>query len=284
MGGGRVREREAVIPMQALALAKAQLRAEGWCVLPRILEPERAREVLDRLWVAAGESERRGVATYMPVLDPNASNVRVFNLLDIDETFRALIQHPVAVELVRSLLGQDFLVSNFTANIARPGARSMALHSDQAISVPEPWHHPWTLNIIWCLTDVRAENGATLFLPDSHQCLRRSDLPQDPLSRMRPFEAEAGSIIAMEGRVWHTSGANTTLDEDRALLFGYYCAPFLRPQVNWNATLSAEVQAGLKPEMRAWLGLDAPANVGLAQPVFAESQRQAERKAVHEPG
>lgn len=262
-----------------LAASRRQLKDDGWCVLPEVLEKVRAREVLDRLWAAADESERRGVSTYMPVLDPNASNVRVFNLLDIDPVFRELIQHPTAVDLVSSLLGPEFLISNFTANIARPGSRSMPLHSDQAIVVPEPWFHPWAMNIIWCLTDVRFENGATLFVPGSHKAVWRSDLPDDPISRLRPFEAEAGSIIAMEGRVWHTSGANITHDEDRALLFGYYSAPFLRPQVNWNAALSAEVQAGLGPQMRTWLGLDAQANVSLAAPTFADTAQLARSAA-----
>ena len=47
----------------------------------------------------------------------------------------------------------------------------------------------------------------------------------------------------MDGRMWHTSGANVTATEERALLFGYYCAPFLRPQTNWNAALSPATQA-----------------------------------------
>jgi ectoine hydroxylase-related dioxygenase (phytanoyl-CoA dioxygenase family) len=246
------------------AAEKAQLRDEGWCVLPDILDRAQAASVLERLWAAAAESERRGGRTFMPELDPNTSNVRVFNLLDIDPVFRELIQHPTALEMVRAVLGPDFLISNFTANIARPGSGSMSVHSDQALVVPEPWHAPWSLNIIWCLTDVRGDNGATLFLPGSHRFLRRADLPSDPLSHMRPFEAKAGSIIVMEGRVWHTSGANITSNEDRALLFGYYSASFLRPQVNWNALLSPEVQAGVGPDLRRWLGLDAEANVNIA--------------------
>lgn len=245
-----------------LAAAKAQLRDEGWCVVPDALSAARSAEVLERLWTAAEESERRGVATFMPVLDPNASNVRVFFLLELDAVFRELIQDPLAVELVQSLLGRDFLISNFTANIARPGSKSMALHSDQSLVVPEPWLEPWALNIIWCLTDVTFENGATLFVPGSHRWTRRTDLTRDAVRRLEPFEAKAGSVIAMEGRIWHTSGANTTADQDRALLFGYYTRPFLRPQVNWNAALSAATQASLSPQMRTWLGLDVAANTG----------------------
>lgn len=242
--------------------AKAALREDGWCVLPGVLDADRAGEVLKRLWAAAAEFERRGASTFMPVLDPNAANVRVFQLLELDPVFRELIRHPLAVELVQALLGPRFLISNFTANIARPGARSMALHSDQSLVAPEPWVTPWSLNIIWCLTDVRFENGATLFIPGSHRWQSFADVPDDDEQRLRPFEAPAGSIIAMEGRLWHTSGANITEDQDRALLFGYYTAPFLRPQMNWNAALSPEVQAAFDPQMRDWLGLDAAGNLG----------------------
>jgi ectoine hydroxylase-related dioxygenase (phytanoyl-CoA dioxygenase family) len=255
-----------------LSQAKANLREDGWCVVRDVLTPKETGEALDRLWLAAEESRRRGVDTFMPALDPNPGNIRIFNLLDIDPVFRDLIRHPRALALVTSLLGETFLISNFTANIARPGARSMPLHSDQALVTPEPWLHPWAMNIIWCLTDVRFENGATLFLPGSHRYTQRTQLPPDPLSRMKPFEAPAGSIIAMEGRVWHTSGANITQDEDRALLFGYYSADFLRPQVNWNALLSPAVQESLDPQMRHWLGLNAEANVGLAATTLGAPQ------------
>jgi ectoine hydroxylase-related dioxygenase (phytanoyl-CoA dioxygenase family) len=242
----------------------AQLHEDGWCVLPQVLDTAQAQTALDRLWAAARESERRGLSTFMPMLDPNPSNVRVFHLLELDALFRELIQHPVALALVRGLLGPEFLISNFTANIARPGAKSMALHSDQSLVVPEPWVQPWALNIIWCLSDVSFEKGATLFIPGSHRWRTRAEIPADADRRLRPFEAKAGSIVAMDGRVWHTSGANITPDQDRALLFGYYSAAFLRPQVNWNAALSPEVQASLSPQMRRWLGLDVFANTGQA--------------------
>ncbi len=246
-----------------LTAAKARLASEGWCVIERVLDPERSAGVLARLWDAAREFERRGASTHMPVLDPNASNVRVFELLELDAVFRELIAHPLAVDLVRAVVGPQFLISNFTANIARPGSKSMALHSDLSLVIPEPWHDPWAVNIIWCLTDVTFENGATLFVPGSHLWRTRADVPADADARLIPFEAKAGSIIVMDGRMWHTSGANITPDQDRALLFGYYTAPFLRPQVNWNACLSPETQAALEPAMREWLGLEATANTGL---------------------
>jgi hypothetical protein len=243
-----------------LAAAKRQLADQGWCVVPDVLDPAATAFALERLHAAAATSERQGVATFMPILDPNRSNVRVFGLLEHDALFRDLILHPLAQDLVSSLLGKTFLISNFTANIALPGSQSMALHSDQALIVPEPWPAAWTMNIIWCLTDVRMENGATLFIPGSHSWTRHADVPADAASQLQPFTAKAGSFIAVDGRLWHTSGANVTAGEERALLFGFYCKPFLRAQANWHAELSSQTQAELSPELHARLGMGADAN------------------------
>lgn len=247
-----------------LSAAMQRLHREGWCVVPDVIDTATAHDALARLHAAAAASERKGISTFMPVLDPNASNVRVFYLLEHDAIFRELIRHPVAIRLVEEVLGRGFLISNFTANIARPGARSMALHSDQSIVVPEPWHAAWAINIIWCLTDVRFENGATLFIPGSHHWRSHAEVPGDAADLLQPFEAKAGSIVAMDGRLWHTSGANVTADEERALLFGYYSKAFLRPQVNWNAALSADTQASVDAQLYDWLGLGVTANSGEA--------------------
>jgi ectoine hydroxylase-related dioxygenase (phytanoyl-CoA dioxygenase family) len=248
-----------------LEAPKRRLLEEGCCVVPNVLPPTETERVRERLWRAAEESERRGVPTRQIGLDPNEHNVRVFYLLELDAVFRELIQHPTAIELVTALLGPDFLISNFTANIALPGSKSMELHSDQGIVVPEPWFHPWSVNIIWCLNDVDEENGATRYVPGSHKIRWASELPADARAKAVPFQASAGSVAVMDGRIWHTSGANVSRSRERALLFGYYSRSFIRQQQNWNTSLSPETIDGLSPQMQAWLGLEARANVKLAQ-------------------
>jgi ectoine hydroxylase-related dioxygenase (phytanoyl-CoA dioxygenase family) len=245
----------------ALAAVQAELREHGVAVVPDVLDAAGATHALDRLWAASGASEERGIPAHIPGLDPNASNVRVFNLIDLDPLFGELIAHPVADAIIGGLLGPDYIVSNFTANIARPGSASMVVHSDLAAVAPEPWVAPQTANVIWCLTDVHADNGATLHIPGSHHYTTAADVPADPMAHMVPFEATAGSIIVMEGRVWHTSGSNVTDDEDRALLFGYYSKPFLRPQWNFTASLSPERRAAMGPALRYRLGLDVTLNM-----------------------
>jgi ectoine hydroxylase-related dioxygenase (phytanoyl-CoA dioxygenase family) len=255
--------------------AKAQLQREGFAIIPGVLDAARCEDVRARLWRAAEESERRGARTRNIGIDPNEHNVRVFNLLDLDPVFVELIQDPLAIDLVTSLLGRGFLISNFTANIALPGSKSMKPHSDQSIVVPEPWLQPWSMNIIWCLNDLHGANGATLYLPMSQTIAWAREAPADPRAGMQPFEAPAGSIIAMDGRLWHTSGANVTESEERALLFGYYSRDFIRPQTNWNAALSRMTIASLSPQMCSWLGLGPTANMSLAAPLAAHAPKEA---------
>lgn len=237
------------------------LEANGFCVVEDVLTGAEVSSIREKLLDAAIESNRRGVPTHIPSLDPNDANVRVFNLLDLDPVFLELMERPEAIEFVKKLVGDDFIVSNFTANIARPGAQSMHAHSDLGIVFPGPWLKPWSMNVLWCLDDVHQENGATRYLPNSHKITYAKDVPTDMLDNMLSFSAKAGSIIIMDGRLWHTSGENVTEKEERAIVFGYYSAAFLRPQVNWNVLLAETTQRNLSPLTRRWLGLNGTANM-----------------------
>ena len=237
------------------------LEANGFCVVEDVLTVAEVSGIREKLLDAATESNRRGVPTYIPSLDPNDANVRVFNLLDLDPIFLELMERPEAIEFVKKLVGDEFIVSNFTANIARPGAKSMHAHSDLGIVFPGPWLKPWSMNVLWCLDDVHQDNGATRYLPNSHKITYAKDVPHDMLDNMRSFNAKAGSIIIMDGRLWHTSGENVTEKEERAIVFGYYSAAFLRPQVNWNVLLAESTQRNLSSHTRRWLGLNGTANM-----------------------
>jgi ectoine hydroxylase-related dioxygenase (phytanoyl-CoA dioxygenase family) len=238
----------------------AQLEQDGFCIVQNILSPaelEQARAALDR---AVEQTTQAGIPTHFSTLDPNAANIRVNGLPGRDPIFRELLRWPGARDAVEALLGPSFLISNFTANIALPGSGSMRMHSDQALIVPEPWLAPWAMNIIWCLDDVHADNGATRYLPGSHRYRGFDEVPADAAERMLAFEAPAGSFIAMDGRTWHTSGANITADEPRRMMFGYYCVDFIRPQINWEAALPRALKDELDDDMRRLLGLGAQAN------------------------
>jgi hypothetical protein len=228
---------------------------EGWAVLPAVLPPAEVARARAALVAAEAASEARGVPTRMDYLDPGAQNIRVYDLLEYDPVFLELIVHPAVLPYVSRLLDGDVAISNFSANTALPGSRSMNAHNDQSTVMPEPWTARYTMNAIWCLDDTEEANGATRFLPGSHRYTCFAEVPDDPVGAMVPFEAPAGSVILMDGRLWHTSGANTTRARERALLFAFYTRSFLRHQVNWGRALSRETKQRLSPPLKEALGL-----------------------------
>ncbi|KAI1169515.1 phytanoyl-CoA dioxygenase family protein [Nemania sp. FL0916] len=252
---------------------KAHLKAHGWAKIPQVISKDVAAHALGELWKSSEAAKTRGEPSHIPYLDPNSCNVRVFNLMEGAGIFRDLVSHPVAVEMVRSLFGERFLISNLSANIARPGARSMSLHSDQSFSFPEPWQGNWVMNVIWCLSDVTKENGATLYIPGSNRWTTREDIPSNAPELLVPLEGKAGDMFVMDGRLWHTSGSNVTEEEDRVMLFGYYTYPMMRSIVNWTAKLDKQLQETLSPDLREWLGLDIYGNV----PVIADMRYLAQQ-------
>jgi ectoine hydroxylase-related dioxygenase (phytanoyl-CoA dioxygenase family) len=235
--------------------AEQDLRETGFHVVPSVLtadELARARGVVD---ATIAQMRAAGVSTHSAIIDPNEANVRLYNLPNWNPEFIDLLGHPVVEALVELTLGANHILSNFTGNVALPGSKSMKIHSDQALVIPPPWNAPWAMNIIWCIDDVHEANGATRYVPGSHKWKTFEEVPADVADRSRAFSAPAGSVIAMEGRVWHTSGANVTADERRAMLFAYYSSDFIRPQVNWEACLSPAVKDSLHGKQRSLFGL-----------------------------
>ena len=233
-----------------------RFRAQGWAVVPDVLGGAEIDEARGALVDAAAASEAGGMPVRLDALDPGGRNIRVYDLVAHARVFADLAEHPTVLPIVEELLGNDVILSNFTANTALPGSGSMNAHCDQSTVMPEPWTETWAMNAIWCLHDIDEENGATRYLPGSHEFTSFAPVPADPKAGMVPFTAAAGSVVLMHGRLWHTSGENRSADRDRALLFAFYTKGFLRPQTNWWRSLPDDVVAQLSPRLRALCCLD----------------------------
>jgi ectoine hydroxylase-related dioxygenase (phytanoyl-CoA dioxygenase family) len=233
--------------------ALADMHEHGVAVLAGALDPAATADVRRRLERAAERSDERGFPTRNYEFDPDGQNVRVFMLFNLDPVFSELIVHPLALRFVHAAVGEEFLISNFSANILGPGAGSMVLHADQGYAV-EPWPAvPLAVNVGWILDDFTEEVGATRYVPASHLQGHNPD-PEREYDTVS-VEAPAGSILAMDGRVWHQSGVNRSADRHRAALFGYYVRSWIRPQVNWNVFLDPDVAATVSPEFLDLLGV-----------------------------
>jgi hypothetical protein len=128
------------------------------------------------------------------------------NLASRDRIFRDLAVNPVALALVRHMIGGwATRFSSHTAFVKWHGdygyGPGLGVHCDQQMT-PRPWGtQARTANTNWLLTDYTREGGAYCYVPGSH----RLDMPPDAgaAAKVVPVEAPLGSLIVFHGGVWH---------------------------------------------------------------------------------
>ena len=185
--------------------ARQDLATTGLCVLRDVLTVEVLADVRDALYRAArSDRQRSREVKFLGDYPDDNTNQRVWNLPSRDPIFLDLVEHPMALTFVREAIGWPALLSNISANITGPGGGEMFLHADQTY-MPQPWSGIQGVNVIWCVDDFTDENGATRVVPGSNQ-LNRGPTAEDQAVGTVPLEAPAGSMVVMEGRVWHKTG------------------------------------------------------------------------------
>jgi fumagillin biosynthesis dioxygenase len=126
-------------PSRDLDHAKRKLSECGVAVLPGVLGAAELVRVREAVWRGVEADRQAGVQlSGFTRIDPDERNIRLYNLIGKAAVFRELVEHPVARAMVEHLLGPKVRLSNFTANITRPGSGSMGMHSDQGY-VTAPW-------------------------------------------------------------------------------------------------------------------------------------------------
>lgn len=145
----------------------------------------------------------------------------VFNYLHPSEfdLFEQIVANPVLLELADYKLGDGFQLNTVAALWRKPGAPIGKLHADLPMltrrETPFPSHEVcFLLNCLWMLTDFTVENGATRVMPFSHHAgiPPRADVDYRHLV---PIEGRAGSVVVLNGPVWHAAWSNTSKDQQR---------------------------------------------------------------------
>ena len=222
-----------------------QLEVDGLCVVPPEktgIEPETIRAIGEQLLLEAEEivgcgfSLNKGPEAPLTMsADENVlarfsgdhgepTQFLVQQLCARNRLFRNLAINPVAVALIRHLIGQNATrFSSHNAFIKWQGefgyGRNLGLHCDQ-MAVPRPWgRNALTANTNWCITDYSRDGGAMAYVPGSH---RRMEPPRFPeaVELAVPVEAPAGSLIVFHGATWH--GAFPRLTEGMRLSIANY--------------------------------------------------------------
>lgn len=141
------------------------------------------------------------------------------------------------------IIGQPFKLSSMHARTLHPHAQAQGLHIDFK---PDEERFP-LVSFIWMVDEFRGNNGATQFVPGSHNW---SEIPHELTSnRLAEFEnqivkacGQAGSVIIFNGSVLHGHSENAT-DTPRRSIQGAFIPRDAQAGTDFSTRMRSETRA-----------------------------------------
>ena len=269
-------------PTKSIKVAKNDLKKWGYCLLEDSIPADLNKKVLERLIEQAEAEKKLNIAyedgsktkkwgEFGKNKDNTGINQRVWMLPNKGKVFLEILEPHNYVDCIKQIVGSEYLISSFGANIAKPGGVAMDLHTDQWW-LPDPVRRdedflpsgsinrkkfnievnkdisnnnelisrPAVSNVLIMLNGMTKENGGTLIVPGSHLFGRHPDKNIDKNIETISAEGPPGCAIITDGRVWHGTGANISKEERLAILITF-CGPQFRPQENFTLGIKKEI-------------------------------------------
>jgi phytanoyl-CoA dioxygenase PhyH len=209
----------------------------------RILTIDERRELVDNGFVVVSgpvrsndlpdvsEAYDAAVAAADPAdIHVGRTTTRVTDFVNRDPLCDSLYLQPAALDGACTLIGRPFRLSTMHARTVRPHAAEQTLHVDFE-RADDGWP---MLGFIFMVDDFRQDNGATRFVPGSHE---RAGPPDDGAPQQLAC-GPAGSVILFNGSVWHGHSANPSPRPRRSIQGAY-----IRREATSGSNLPARMQA-----------------------------------------
>ena len=196
---------------------------------------------------------------HVPTLFDYDKSQRIWNLPAKLKICAHLIENPILLRLVRSMLDEDCVLSDISATSIGPhSGGSGAWHIDSPLTqMPEPLPEiPLAIQNVWILDDFTRDNGATHVVPGSHLSLKKPPWGYEDINNQVILSAPAGSLAIWTSHTWHKSGENIT-DNPRRAILGYYIRSWMKPWSDYTKVLSSEMAKSYSPTARYLLGYSA---------------------------
>lgn len=239
-----------------------EIEEHGFTILEDVASPERVDAIRKR--VREIEAETAGTPEELAA-DPDHSFLRTAGLLRLDPLFRDVPIEPDVLEVVEGVLGEDFLLSTFSALDVEPHKSNMQpLHPDDAlIPLARPHESPIGCTCMWVITPFGPHTGGTRLIPGSHRAPIDLLFSQDAAAMDGLIQPEIapGSVLVFDHALFHGAADNHS-EEWRLGLQVSYHAGWIRPYTNWFRSIPVEEVAEYPRRLADLLGYKTYRGIG----------------------
>ena len=230
-----------------------ELKDNGVSVIPSVFSDAQCREyvsILDDLIENAPDNSKNRI---------NEDVQSVNNYFRHHPKLMDLVHIPIMDELFKELIGKDHvLISANTFNRSKRVSIKQNTNYEHSKNAGHNWHidsdyiggvrieSGFSYQIIIMLEDFTVENGATHYVPNSHNIRTRPD--RDAKYDYERITGKAGSIGIIDSGLWHRSGGVTPIS--RWGVFNCYGPWFVKPYFRFPEMLGEDVGSKLSPQLR----------------------------------
>ena len=236
------------------------LKEQGFCIIPKVLTNQECSDYISLLTYYskrfANQYAGRGGKKTEHNLDDKANESIVYNLHNKDESFLKLMDHPKVFPIIKSALqegsymeSEPVIYQQSSARTPHKDAEKQQLHIDSRYPGA-----PFCLSLtcLYCLEDFTNDTGATRVIPSSH---RRQSYPENGVAYDDEIqlEAPAGSVIIINGGLWHASGKNYKEETRWAAIYSF-SRWFYKPSFDFKRNTPQEVFDRCTEQQKELLG------------------------------
>ncbi|MGH9799653.1 MAG: phytanoyl-CoA dioxygenase family protein [Blastocatellia bacterium] len=198
---------------------KNTLDQQGYIVLSGLIDAD----WLARLRNAFEIADEKPSAEQSPVNDKQTGTRHPADLIRKDAAFDGVYTHPKLLAAVHHILRRAFRLSALVGRDPLPGYGRQGLHTDWVFR--PPYEPNYAATVLWMLDDFTATNGATRLVPGSHLWERPLPKAMQQPNANHPEEqivtAKAGSVLVLNGHLYHSETRNDSKLPRRALQLAY---------------------------------------------------------------
>jgi ectoine hydroxylase-related dioxygenase (phytanoyl-CoA dioxygenase family) len=249
---------------------RTRIETDGYVILRDVLSPSFiARAKQELIQAIAAESGRYGPRAERDYGMVMLCALHGGSFLDLFDNERLLAPF-------NAVLGDECIVYAYTSSSMPPGGVNYSgrIHVDSPRIIRG---YVTNMGVTILLDDFTADNGATWFLPGSHE---RAETPTEEefYQAARRVIAPAGSAFFFNARLWHAGGVNTTSSWRHALTINV-CRAYMKQRIDIPRAMAGMDLTGTSDTVKQKLGFFAQPPASLEEYYLPPEQRSYRQPA-----